>query len=463
MISTGDKVVVGVSGGADSVCLLHILHSLKDYLDIELHAAYLNHGFRPGEAEKEASFVCKFAEELNIPYTAGYVDVPSYAKERRLSRQEAAREVRYAFLKEIAQKVNANKIAVGHTADDQAETYLLREIRGSGVKGLSAIKPVRENTIIRPLIEVRRKEIIEYLSENGIPYLEDPSNITSVYLRNRIRHELLPILTSRYNPRIVETLNRNAEILREEDEFLESYVRRLMLRLISKRKKGYVEIFLIPFLNLDRAVQRRVLRNAIEEVLGAGYGYSLLHITKALELATDGQTGKRINLPGGIVFEKSYSVIIISLRPAISSKVPLDTGIKYTLNVPGITHIPDFGVTFKTEMLSMVPAFGMPPLGDGKIEACLDKEGIKGEIYVRRRMKGDSFYPFGIGKKKKLKEFFIDEKVPRGQRDSIPILVNENGDIIWVVGYRIDERFKVTKETERVLLIKVNVKSGRMI
>lgn len=455
MLSKGDKVLLGVSGGSDSVFLLHLLHALSEKYSLTLHVAHLNHGFRR-EAEKEAIFVKGLAEGLGIPYTLRTINVPSYAKEKKLSRQEAAREVRYSFLREVATEIGANKIALGHTADDQAETFLMKLIRGAGAKGMSGIHPCflftvhgsLSTVIIRPLIDIGRKEIMDYLREKGVPFIEDPSNITPAYLRNRIRNELIPLIEKNYNPKVKETFVRSAEILREEDSFLENYVRRVLPEFISLRKKGRIELLLKPFLNLDKAIQRRIIRIVIEELKGDLKGYSMLHINEVIDSIAEGQTGRRINLPKGIMVQRDYDHLSIYLKEP-RPQTPESRLRIYDVIVPGVTQIPEFGLTVYTEIKEQ-------PFesGNGKIEVAFDLEKIPGRVGIRMRKEGDRFFPSGMGgRSKKLKSYLIDKKIKRDERDRIPILVSGD-DILWIVGHRQDERYRAGKETKRVLLVR---------
>ncbi len=454
MLSEGEMVLIGVSGGSDSVFLLHLLHHLKEKYQLSLHVAHLNHGFRK-EAVKEFDFVKKLTKNLEIPFTGKTADVPSYAKKKRLSKQEAAREARHFFFKEVVKEIGADKIALGHTADDQAETFLMRMIRGSGARGMGGMSPCYKFTVhssqfavIRPLIEIGRKEIIDYLKKERIPYIKDPSNISNVYLRNRIRNELIPYIEKRYNPKAKETFTHNARILRDEESFLEDYTRRVLPDILTLRKKGRIEILLKSFLMLDKAIQRRLVRIIIEELKGSLKGFSMKHINGVLESIATGQTGRKINLPKGVVIQRDYNLLTFFLKNARLKTQ--DSRLKtYNVNIRGVTKIPEFGLTLHAEMKK-------PPvdLGNGKIKATFDLKKISDKIKIRKRKEGDFFFPIGMGgKSKKLKTYFIDEKVRRDERERIPLLVSGD-NILWVIGHRQDDRYKVSEETKKALLIK---------
>lgn len=455
MLSEGDKVLIAVSGGSDSVFLLYLFNHLKEKYQLSLHVAHLNHGFRK-EAEKDADFVRRLAADLTIPFTSKKIDVPSYAKKKRLSKQEAAREVRYSFLKDVANKKGANKIALGHTADDQAETFIMRMIRGSGPKGMGGINPCLQITdcgsrftVIRPLIEIGRKEIMDYLKKNKISFIQDPSNIADVYMRNRIRNELIPFIEKGYNPRVKESFVHSAEILREEDSFLEDYTRKILSELVTLREKGRIEIALNPFLDLDKAIQRRIVRIIIEELKGSLKGYAMEHINKVIDSIALGQTGKRINLPKGIVVQRDYDHLSFYFKN-LKFRTPNSELRTYDVNVPGITKIPELNLKIQAEIRESPVSFG-----NGKFQAIFDFEKISDRIRIRKRREGDFFFPIGMGGKgKKLKTYFIDEKIRRDERERIPILVSGN-DILWIIGHRQDERYKVEEGTKKVLLIRV--------
>lgn len=435
MLSSGETILIGLSGGPDSVCLLHLLWELKDELSLGLCAAYIDHGFRPSETPGEIEFCKGLCEALSVPFKVRSVDVMGYSKERGLSKQEAARFLRYEALKEIATEIGASKIALGHTADDQVETFFINILRGSGSRGLSGIPPVREN-IIRPLIEIGRTEIEEYLDEKGLSYIVDSSNLRKDYLRNWIRLSLIPEL-KRINPSLTETMTRMMEILREEEGYFDIHITKALMRIIWKKREGYIELFLSPMETLEKVILRRVLRRAIDEIKGLReIGFA--HIEEIIELIKKGKAGDRIYLPNDLRVIKGYSTLIITREP------PVRIG-SYTLRVPGEVAIKEIGMMIRAEILDRVEG-----LGDGRYILILDADRTGQDLLIRPRERGDFFYPLGLGRRKKLQDFFVDEKVPRDERDAIPLVLSGN-DIIWIVGFRGDERFKVTESTKRFL------------
>ena len=313
MLRDGDTVLIAVSSGPDSVCLLHVLKELQDEYNLSLHIAHLNHGFRGEEAEEDARFVQDMGDALGIPVIAEFSDIPAYARTERISKQEAAREVRYRFLSSVADKTGACRIALGHTADDQAETFLMRLLRGSGSHGLSGIPPVREK-IIRPLIGIFREEIREYLSFHDIRYRIDSSNLTPVYLRNKIRLELIPLLTKDYNPNIMDTIIRSLNILRDEDIFLENYVRKIFRDMVINESEDIIQFDVKRFNTCEEPVKRRLVRCAVESVKGSeGIALSFQHVDDALSLLYYDRVGE-INFPAGVVAERRGDIFSIYLR-----------------------------------------------------------------------------------------------------------------------------------------------------
>ncbi|MDI6889943.1 MAG: tRNA lysidine(34) synthetase TilS [Thermodesulfovibrionales bacterium] len=439
MLSSKERVLTALSGGPDSVCLLYVLKNLKDEFKLDLHAIYIDHGLRPEETPKEIEFCKKLCEKLNLPFITKFIDVKSYAKEKGINRQAAARQLRYQVFEETAFEINAHKIALGHTADDQAETLLMHLFRGSGPTGLSGIPPVR-GRFIRPLIEIERREIDRYLREEEIDFIVDSSNLRKDYLRNKIRLSLMPMIKE-VNPNIIETLSRTAAILREEERYFGIIVTKTLMRLISRKSDSRIELFLAPLEAMEKVILRRTLRRAIDETRGLR-GINFIHIEDIIELIKSGKTGDRLYLPDGIRAIKEYSTLILTSEPPVK----LDT---YILEVPGEITLKEAGLSIKASIIEPSEV-SQTVEGLQRTLAFFDAEKLTFPLTVRSRKSGDFFYPLGFGKKKKLQDFFVDEKVPRDERDRIPLIVSGE-DIIWVMGYRGDERFKVTDETKKVL------------
>lgn len=441
MLKKGDSVLVAVSGGPDSVCALEILNKLKDEYGLNLHVAHLNHKFRK-EAEKEAEFVRKMSEQKGIASTIEAIDVKDYCIKKGLSKQEGAREVRYDFLKKTADKIGAARIVTGHTADDQAETFLMRLIRGSGASGLSAIPPVR-GRIIRPLIEIKKSEALGFLKENNIRYVKDPTNIRPVYLRNKIRLELLPLLVKRFNPNIASTLCREADILREDEAFLNGIADTIFKEMVTAQEKDSITLNYLRFNRLHPAIKKRVVRRAVAELTGGLKRISYLHITSAIDAIKN--TGKGIDLTDNIRIERDYNSLKVCVGKAGS------TGIQEAvqMEVPGTTEVPYFNMRIEAIINNRAE------LSKKADKGIFDLDKAMLPLFIRSRKEGDYFYPAGMKGKQKLKEYLIDHKIPRAERGKIPVLINKNNDILWIMGLRMDERFRAKEDTKRRLVVKI--------
>jgi tRNA(Ile)-lysidine synthase len=442
LLLPGDRVVVAVSGGPDSVCLLDVLRRLSGEVGISLHIAHLDHMFRGEGSAGDARFVAELARSLGIPSTIERRDVPSYCAERGLSAQRGAREVRYSFLEEVARTVGAGRIAIGHTASDQAETVIMRMIRGAGLAGLSGIPPKRDH-IIRPLIEVTRERVLAYLAERKITYVTDPSNLKPVYTRNRVRQEIIPVL-ERFNPRIVETLAAEAALIRDEDRVLEQKTEVSILDII--RKEGdRVRFDRDGFLLLETAIRRRAVRRAWE-LLEPSSGLSGLQTDEAAAFMKEAPAGGSMDLPGGLVLVREYGSFI--LRPAAK---PFSFDV--VLTVPGATPLPALALEAETRV-RMSPGDVQEP-GNYLWQAKFDYAKIALPLRLRSRRAGDSLRPAGMGgRSKKLQDLFVDEKVPRFQRDRVPLLTTDR-DVLWVVGMRTDERFLPPPGAKEVLVVTI--------
>jgi tRNA(Ile)-lysidine synthase len=443
MISRGDRVVVAVSGGPDSVCLLSVLHVLANDLDLTLHVAHLDHRFRGAESAADARFVEGMAKDMGIAATVESRDVPAYCAERGLSAQAGAREVRYAFLRQCAKAIGAQRIALGHTANDQAETLLMRLVRGAGMPGLSAVPPVREN-IIRPLIGITRTEVLAYLQEQGIDFRTDPSNRKPVYTRNRVRHEMLPVL-ERFNPNIIETLAAEAALLRDENEAIEAMLPEIMQKVV-RREEEAVRIRREEFSLLLPALQRRVLRKAIELAAGDGaVDHSWIRTGEALGFAAEAQSGRSMEVPGGLILEREYGDLVIRAREQ-------ETAFCVPLAVPGEAVVPAAGLAIGTVLLEELPDPGADG-GNYLWQAVFDYDKISLPLYLRNRRTGDRFCPAGMGgRSKKLQDYFVDEKVPKMGRSAVPLLATDQ-DVVWIMGMRTDGRFLPGPGTKRFLVV----------
>jgi tRNA(Ile)-lysidine synthase len=444
MIEPGDKVLVALSGGPDSTALFHLLLALKDELSFSLFVAHLNHQLRGKEAEEDALFVRRLASEKGIPFKMAKVDVGRAALEQGLSLEEAARVVRYNFLFSLKKKLKMDKIAVGHTKNDQAETFLMRLIRGSGLAGLSAIYPTTLEGIIRPLIDVTRREIIDYLEGEGISYRIDSSNYDLFFMRNRVRRKLIPYLEEQFNPDMVNTLSRVAEVSRADDGFLSELARARFSEIASDIENG-VSLDITRFLELPLSLKRRILRLAFLRVKGELRRLSYYHIDSIISLAERSE-GKRLCLPRGIVAIKEGGAVIIREKEEVEK-----VSFRYILPVPGEAEIIELCRHFRTRVISR-EQFEREGRVFSSAYAALDRSKLSSLLEVRNRQPGDYFKPLGQGGGKKLKDFFIGRRVPARLRDTIPLFISD-GDIAWIAGVEIGDRFKIMEDTREITLI----------
>jgi len=441
MLSPGDKVLVGVSGGPDSVCLLHILDRLAKEMGLSLHIVHINHGIRKRESEREEKFVSDLARGMGLAISIKWLDVPSYARKKKLTIEEAARNMRYRVLRDLARKLNAKKIALGHTASDQVETVLMHLLRGSGPQGLSGIPSIRktENAwIIRPLIEASREEVLSYLKKNNLSFCLDTSNRRIEYFRNKVRLKLLPLLRDSYNKNIDGALLRLSQIMKEENAYWDGIVQEISRRIVSA-EAGKILIDLGRFLRYNVAVQRRILHKLLDGIV------SLKQIEAIRLLAHSDSQAKRIYLGKKFNVRKEGHFLIFS-----SSSEKRTQKFEYKIRVPGKNALEGLNLTVNTRITNSRPA------SDTDASTAyfdVDKINLK-DLMLRSRREGDRFKPFGLKGTKKLSDFFIDEKIPRYLRDRVPLLV-EGDDILWVIGFRRGDKARITKDTRKILEVEV--------
>ena len=441
MLSYNDHVLSGLSGGPDSTCLLFVLNKLKSKYNLKLSAVYVDHGLRPEDVLKEIEFCKNFCENLAIPFYTKAVNVREFAFKEKINIHEAARTMRYSVFDHLSINIKVDKIATGHNADDQAETVIMRLLRGAGPAGLSGIPPVRKK-IIRPLIEVERKEIEDFLKKNKIDYVYDSSNRNFKYLRNRIRYILMPSI-KKISPQATKIISKTADILREENDYLNITVTKTLMRLMSRKSDHTVELFCNPMEILNTVILRRALRVAIDSVKGL-QAIEFDHIEDIIKLIKKGKAGDRIYLPNGIRAIKSYSTVIITSE----SPKKLST---YQVDIPKEIFLRENSTIIEITELSMDK---IHDFGDGKSIFYADADKIKFPLTIRPRKEGDFFYPFGLGRKKKIQDFFVDEKIPRDERDLVPIIESE-GNIVCIAGYRLDDRYKIDDNTKKCLQIRI--------
>ncbi len=453
LFKNGDAIVVAVSGGPDSLCLLHLLHTLSVEFKFKLVVAHLNHCLRP-EAQQEAIGVGKIASAWSLPFETKAVDIRSYKKEYGLSEEEAGRRARYCFLFDIARKYRATRIALGHHLDDQAETVLLNVLRGTGVDGLAGMLP--ESTrggikLVRPLLCLRRSEIEAYCFDNNVHPFTDSSNLETDYTRNKLRLDLIPQLEQSYNPRIREALFSLASLAADDRIFLKSLAKTIFFNIARVgRKETHLDQQLL--VTLPPALRGRVLRFALKKYISVNK-INRLHIDQLLDLAEKGQTGKQLTLPGSVRAYCSYGRLFLTgqLRWPEHKEIAVRP-----IKIPGKTLLP--GGTCITARIIKTTELNWPP---SSYQACIDYDLIpSGSLSYRFRWTGARFYPQGAPGSKKLKEFLIDQKVPYCRRDTLP-LVTVGTEIIWVTGIRAAHPYRVTDQTRQVLLLEYKVRKRK--
>ena len=445
-------LVVAVSGGPDSLALLLLLNKLRETLGLTLHAAHLDHGIRGESAERDALFVEETAAGLGLPVTLGKEDVKSYMAGRGLSTEEAAREVRYAFLSRVAAEQGAACVALGHTADDQAETVLMHILRGSGLTGLAGMSPLSyrpsaqgggRTALLRPLLDVTREETAAYCRWKGVTPRDDPTNRSLEFTRNRTRLELIPFLAN-YNPRIREALLRLSASAVHDQGYIFAEAKQAMGALAAADGDG-VLLEREGFAASHPAIKRRLLRLAYQEITGSAEGLEHSHVEGMVRLSERG-AGRSLDLPEGITFSVGYDYLALSANAAGARGRPVLRG-EHPLPVPGAIRIPGWNIT------ATLQAYDGKPQNAGAYTARLDAERVGLSLLVRGRRPGDRFAPLGMAGSKKLQDFMVDARITAEARDGVPLVVSEEG-IAWVVGHRIAHWARVTGDTHKVLALK---------
>lgn len=443
LIEKGDNILIGVSGGADSIALLYVLLEVREEIDFNIFIAHVNHGVRGEEALEDERYVENTARKLGLPYYSKKVNMDEYAKEKKMSSEEAGRELRYGFFREILSKIGGGKIAVAHNKNDQAETLLLRLFRGTGIEGLKGMD-YKNDDIIRPILGIEREAIERYLLDRNIEFKVDRTNLEPIYNRNRIRLEVIPYIEEHYNPNIIDTLWRTSRLMAIDNEFFEEYSNDLYHKMVRKKDKYSIVLDGKAFKKEHRSIQTRIIRNCILELNGSLQGITMRHVEDVMTLFLERGTGKSISLIDNLVAKTSYDDFIIE-----KSNGEKDADFLYRIDINSSNYISELGYGFKAEIKS-IDQVNIDK--ENRYKKYFDYDKLIGDVYVRNRRDGDRFVPFGMKGSKKLKDYFIDEKIPKDERDRIPIITDDK-NIIWIVGYRISDLYKITRDTKRVLII----------
>ncbi len=450
MIEKGDKILAAVSGGADSVCMLHILSRLKADLGFELACAHINHGLRGEAADGDERFVKDFCKKLGIKCYVKKTDVGALAKEQKLTVEEAGRKVRYDFFAELKEKYGFCKVATAHNKNDNAETVLMRIIRGTGIDGLSGISYKREDSVIRPILDVSRPEIEEYCKLYKLDFCTDATNFDNDYTRNRIRNELIPLIEREFNTKVSDSLVRLANSADEDSRFIRGYTERLFARLGSPLPNKIPNALHIEsFKMVDRAIGSRVLRLAAEKS-AAGVKLERKHIEDIYGIL-DKPTGTSIDLPDGLKAGINYGWLSFD-GPTDRREIKLDTDGFFTeISIGESVYLECLGknIGIREEYAREYK------LKLNEIAVDLDKLGNQ-PLFLRSRRDGDRMVWFADGRSKKVKNIFIDAKIPKSDREKIPLLATGD-EVVAIVGSRVSEKYKLTKDTERALVIEYGI------
>jgi tRNA(Ile)-lysidine synthase len=446
MIAEGDSVLVAASGGPDSSALLHALFQISKENRMPIAAAHLHHGLRAGEADRDAEAAGRQAALLGVPFFVEQIDVEDFRERHGLSVEDAARKVRYDFLHRTADRGGFSKIAVGHHADDSVESMLMFFFRGAGPRGLSGILPVR-GRVIRPLIERRRDEIRSYLARQGLSFVVDSTNEDRRFLRNRIRHELIPLLTANYNPNLTETLLRLSTVLRDEEHWLAALAEKALAETLIDRDESGITLSVPALAALPAAARRRVIRSALSGLKGDLRRIGFRHVEAICRLSMQQKASGELHLPGNIGVYRSYERLRFhrSRQPAPDAS---EDGYRFLIDGPGEVRIPGRGALLRLERCERFDPDRMAQ--SGQRVAFFDMGKLYFPLTVRSVRPGDRFRPLGMAGSQKLSDFFVNQKVPRHLRGSCPVMVC-GGKIAWVIGHRIAEDFRADAESQAVL------------
>ncbi|MFP4372418.1 MAG: tRNA lysidine(34) synthetase TilS, partial [Halanaerobium sp.] len=442
------KLLLAVSGGPDSLAMLDLFYRFKNDFELEIAAAHLDHMFRD-ESKSEADFVEAFAKKKEIQFFRRQVNLPEIIKNKNLSAEAAARKERFKFFKEIIDKYNFDLLALAHHRDDQAETVLLNLFRGSGLKGLSGIKKAAEFNgiqIIHPLLKFKKKEILNYCYQNNLEPRFDSSNQKSIYSRNVIRNEIFPIVEQKINNKAREVIARSSNLLEAENDFLEHLAAKEYKKIIKEKNDKKIIIDFKKFKNIEQVLQRRIYRQIYDQLNDNLEDLYLDHIFEIEKLINDKKTGRGVDIASGIRVEISYSSLVFLKKAKLQTKAVN----KIKLELVAETKI-DENRSFTAEIVNINDF----TFSDNPQQAAFDYERINLPLFIRNRKAGDKFVPLGMKGHKKVKDILIDKKIPKYEREQLLLLVDAEDNILWLVPHKISDEYKITQETDKVLILKL--------
>lgn len=454
LLKSGDGVVVALSGGPDSVCLLNLLCEIKEEMNLKIAAAHVNHMLRGEAADEDEKYAEDMCKNLGIKFFSKRVDVDNYAKMRGVSSETAGREVRYAFFEEIRNELGFEKVATAHNANDQAETILMRIMRGTGLEGLAGIPVKRDDIFIRPILFMVREDIEEYCEKHKLNPRIDKTNLERLYSRNKIRLDILPYMKKNFNSDVVEAINRMAILLQQDNEYIMEEVNKCYKDncIVSPNEVVITE----KVFEYNSAVTNRIIRKAIKQVSGSNYDVEMKHIHDVILLNTL-QTNKKIDLPNGLCAKNVYGDIHIKKRENKQKSKMLEVVFEKKQLING-KNVEFMEYLFNFEVINKDNIKNIDSIKNNNVKY-FDFNNINGNIIIRNRRNGDKIIPLGMKGSKKLKKLFIDMKIPQEQRDSFPI-IQFGDDIAWVVPIKMADKFKVRSTTEKILKIEMNRKEN---
>ena len=447
LVKKDDKLLLGVSGGPDSLTMLNLFVEIRDEFNLDLLVFHLNHSFRK-EAEQEAEFVKNFCEKLDINYIIKKYDVPKYVKKNNLSPEEGAREIRFNFLKEICQAKNIKKVCLAHNKDDLVETVLFNIFRGSGMRGLRGIEDeveINGMKIIHPILIFYRSEILDYCNFFDLEPVIDPSNKSDLYSRNRIRNNIIPLIEEQINSNAKQVIARMSNTVKEDYDFINQYSKQVFEDILLDEKEDKYILNLEKFKNLHPAVIKRIINNIIIKLKGNIDNFYYNHYSDIIKFIENNKTGDILDLPEAIKLKISYEKLFVYKGEFMQIKEFSKTIVK-----EGEYRLP-YNQKLKVEIID--EKLDWRNYKDNKF-CLIDFGKVDFPLTVRNRKKGDRFIPLGMNGHKKVKDFFIDLKIPDFVRDKIPIVYNNKDELIWICGYRMDDRFKIEEKSKKTLLLK---------
>ncbi len=452
LIEKNDKILIALSGGPDSICLLDIMIKLKDEYNLTLYAAHLNHRIRGIDAQEDSLFCQKICKKNNVTFFVKNIDIPELAVQQSRGVEEVARDVRYDMFFDIKNKLGINKIAVAHNLDDQAETMLMKMFRGSGIQGLRGIDYKRKDGIIRPLLDIYKSQINEYCDVNNLNPRIDKTNFESDYSRNKVRLDLIPYIENNYCENIKQILSRTANVIRDDYNYIEK-VSKEHYELLVKNKSDDEIILDLPLLkNTDTAIQKRVIRLAILDIMGNLNNIENVHIVDSLSLL-EKSDGKIINLPKNLKAYIKNEDYVITTKNQENEEITY----QYNIEINGKTVVNEIGLTVTTSVLPAKDSLALPV---SKYIKVFDYDKIVGSLYVRSRKIGDKLSPIGLTGTKKIKDILINKKIPADTKYMFPI-ISDDEQILWLLGYRISENYKIDDNTQRVIRIQLEYDDDR--